>query len=795
MNDFPEEMNISGDKLVLDKTRLLLNFREPKTIHDISAVLENSHFIIEERHTDNEKHISASRQPIGDINHTNKDFWIRTRNSQEYDTAMVSKLIQAFGNELNWIGPVYFRLDDNTLEGRFCLLPDILIIKYKKTFAESEVEYSTFLENLNKLGLREKLELSKYMGNYHEFVIDDVSNKNAYEIKSELEKSNELVDVVLLDTIPLIVPISLSPNDTLFDQQWNMTRIRAGGKFTSAWDFSIGSNDVVICILDSGCDLTHPDLQGQYATQGVRLDTMMGDGSPITPPVTSNTNIAHGTACAGIAAASFNNSVGIAGMAGKCSILPLAFVRWSAAELTRGINFASSNDADIISMSFRFNSLTLPQQILVNDAIQDASNNGLLMCAATGNANMNSVDFPASNPLVMAVGATDQDDNRKTPTSPDGEPWGSNFGAQVSVVAPGVLIPTSDIQGMDGFDTGDFTTTFNGTSSATPQVAGLAGLIWSLFPSLTSTQVRTRIERNADKVGTVPYATTTGHSNGTWNNEMGYGRINALKALVRKEDLWIAWKGSGNDNLNVMNVNTPDKKIVLDETSDLSPALTAFRDSFWIAWKGSGNDNLNIMDVFNPNTKIVLDETSDKSPAITVFHDQLWIAWKGSGNDNLNIMDVFNPVSKVVLNETTDEAPTLTRNADILMLGWKGSGNDNLNVMQVIPPGSKKVLNETSDNGPAMSRFASSFWIAWKGSGNDNLNAMDIFVPNSKFTLAETSSHGPAVASFSNRLMIAWKGSGNDNLNVMDSNDPSTKIVLVETSDYAPSIAHFMSTP
>ncbi len=750
MNDFPEEINISGDRLVIDKTRLLLNFREPKSIRDISAVLENSPFILEERHYD-EKDTSARRRPIGDINHTDKDFWIHTRTSQEYTSAEISRLIRSFENELNWIGPVYFRLEDNSLEGRFCLLPDILIIKYKKTFGESGVEYSTFLESLKKLGLREKPELSKYMGEYHEFVIDDISNKNAYEIKSELEKSNEFIDVILLDTMPLIVPISLSPNDTLFDQQWNMTRIRAGGKFTSAWDFSIGSNNVIICILDSGCDLTHPDLQGQFATQGVRLDTMMADGSPITPPIASNTNIAHGTACAGIAAASFNNSLGIAGMAGNCRILPLAFVRWRAAELTRGINFASSNGANIISMSFRFNGLTLPQQILVNGAIQNASNNGLLMCAATGNANMNAVDFPASNPLVMAVGATDQDDNRKTPSSPDGEPWGSNFGTEVSVVAPGVLIPTSDVQGMDGFDAGDFTTTFNGTSSATPQVAGLAALIWSLFPSLTSTQVRTRIERNADKVGTVPFAITTGHPNGTWNNEMGHGRINALKSLIRKEDLWIAWKGSGNENLNIMNVNAPDEKIILDETSDLAPSLTAFRDSFWIAWKGSGNENL-------------------------------------------NVMDVFNPISKVVLNETTDEAPSLTRNADLLMLGWKGSGNENLNTMQVIPSGTKKVLNETSDTGPAIIRFKSSFWIAWKGSGNDNLNVMDIFVPSSKFTLVETSTHRPAVTAFSNRLMIAWKGSGNENLNIMDSNDPSTKIVLSETSDDAPSIAHFIQT-
>ena len=100
MNDFPEEMNISGDRLVIDKTRLLLNFREPKAIRDISAVLENSPFILEERHYD-EKDTSARRRPMGDINHTGKDFWIHTRTSQEYTSAEISRLIRSFENELN----------------------------------------------------------------------------------------------------------------------------------------------------------------------------------------------------------------------------------------------------------------------------------------------------------------------------------------------------------------------------------------------------------------------------------------------------------------------------------------------------------------------------------------------------------------------------------------------------------------------------------------------------------------------------------------------------------------------
>jgi subtilisin family serine protease len=172
--------------------------------------------------------------------------------------------------------------------------------------------------------------------------------------------------------MPLIIPTALEPNDPDFQSQWNVTRIRAGGKGTTAWDISTGINNVIICILDTGCDLTHPDLQNQYATDGINLDTMLPDGSP-TGPI----NEGHGTCCAGVAAAAFNNNQGVSGLAGGCRIMPLAFENWTDDEVAAGINFAANNGAHVISMSFGNDTW---DTTIIDPAIQNAFNNDLVLC-------------------------------------------------------------------------------------------------------------------------------------------------------------------------------------------------------------------------------------------------------------------------------------------------------------------------------------------------------------------------------------------------------------------------------
>jgi subtilisin family serine protease len=522
MKNFPQQiLHSSGAPLFLDTKRLLLAFEKPVAHEEIERFLKGLDLFQEDNVPD--KAVPGER-----VNHTDRRFWVQAHRPIDDDHYQrIEEAASQLG--LNWIGPVYRMSGEEGQKGLLAPLPNVVVIKMreKRQIEGAAPDVRNAIISAATDGpapaLQEFVEKSKYLNGYRYFVITNPREVNAYQIKQRLlESSNKLVADVQFETMPMIVPTSVSPNDTLFAQQWGMTRIQAGGAGTTGWDISTGVAAVVVCVLDEGCDLTHPDLQ--FSTPGINLGTMMPDGSP-----TGN----HGTACAGIVAATYNNALGVSGVAGNSRIMPVAFQNWTDTEVAAGITWATVNGARIISMSFGWNAWS---HAIIDPAIQNAFNTDVVMCVATHNHN-GPITYPATNPLVIAVGASDEIDNRKTPASPDGENWwGSNFGAEISVVAPGVHIPTTDRQGADGYNTaagvaGDYALTFNGTSSATPHVAGMAALIRSAYPTLSNVQVRAIIERTTEKVGVVAYADVPGHFNGTWNQEMGYGRVNVFRAL------------------------------------------------------------------------------------------------------------------------------------------------------------------------------------------------------------------------------------------------------------------------
>jgi subtilisin family serine protease len=147
---------------------------------------------------------------------------------------------------------------------------------------------------------------------------------------------------------------------------------------------------------------------------------------------------------------------------------------------------------------------------------------GAVVAIAAGNDQL-PIDFPGDLPGYVTVGASNPRDERKTRTSSDGETWwGSSFGATMQLLAPGVFIYTTDIVGAAGYETGDFTKTFNGTSSATPAVAGAAALMLSINEALSASSVRDLLARTAKKLA----------GQTTWTPELGWGRLDVAQAVA-----------------------------------------------------------------------------------------------------------------------------------------------------------------------------------------------------------------------------------------------------------------------
>lgn len=452
----------------------------------------------------------SRKQPVNE----GPDFvFARTADGSEVDGDAIAAATADGG--VAWSAPVY-AADFGAGAEELAPAADAVVLLH------ADVADPADLATVTALGLQRDEVRSALLGDYDYFTVTDPAASPAYDLTERIGEALGRPVEVRLEWVPLRVPVAHVPNDPMYVDQWNLRQIGAGGAGTTGWDLSMGSSAVTVAILDEGVELGHPDLVGGFLHNGINLGTMSGTGAP-----TGN----HGTPCAGIVAARTGNGTGVAGLAGGCRLLPIAFSRWTDTEVAAGLRYARMQGAQVVSMSFGWNAWS---HAVIDPAIQEAFNANMILCVATHNHNTaNGITYPATNPLVLAVGASDQIDNRKSPASPDGEGWGSNYGPQMSVVAPGVRIPATDRLGGNGYTGTDYTGTFNGTSAATPHVAALAALIRSRNSALSNVQVRRIIEETAAKVGVVPYANVSGHPNGTWNQQMGYGRIDVYAALRR----------------------------------------------------------------------------------------------------------------------------------------------------------------------------------------------------------------------------------------------------------------------
>ncbi len=389
-----------------------------------------------------------------------------------------------------------------------------------------------------------------------------------------LEAANLLYETRLFEsTEPAFMYHDLQATaDPFFNNQWGLRNTGQWGasgigidiKAEQAWTITTGSPNIRTAIFDHGFEMNHPDLAANTFGTGY-------DATTNTSP--AQVRGSHGTACAGITGAVANNNLGISGVAPGARLMSVSInLQFSdpPQSLANGFNWAWQNGAAVISNSWG----GYAPSTIIDDAITNTLNNGrgglgTVVVFAAGNENNTNIRYPGgANPRILVIGALSPCGQRKNPASCDGEGWGSCFGTQLDVMAPGVKIATTDRQGANGYDGTDYTQTFNGTSSACPSAAGVAALVLSANPALTVQQVTDIIEQSAQKVRTdlYAYASTGGRPNGTWHQEMGYGLVNAYQAVVLASssgcpaNLTITATATGTDNrqasssINALNI-------------------------------------------------------------------------------------------------------------------------------------------------------------------------------------------------------------------------------------------------
>lgn len=342
---------------------------------------------------------------------------------------------------------------------------------------------------------------------------------------ADIEKVNELLlDLQRIDGLYNVEKVPLyktfaTPNDPYYgtlggvDWNWYLDVINASG----AWNIAYGNSSISVGIVDGSILNTHPDLSGAITTAYDGETQTTGSSAP-----PSNTyEWSHGTHCAGLIGAVTNNSTGIASIGSGIKLYTAKAGKNSDGSLyyiAEGLNWLATQPIKVLSLSFGGPSSSTNEQDWYS-YMHDTKN--IVILAAAGNDGVTDLLYPAAYTDVVAVASTDQGDTRSD---------FSNYGTWVDIAAPGgystqnaALLSTTACEATDasaGYAPADYGISgkynvMQGTSMATPLAAGLVGLMRSLNPALSATEIETCLFNSCVDVGTF----------------VEHGRINALAAM------------------------------------------------------------------------------------------------------------------------------------------------------------------------------------------------------------------------------------------------------------------------
>jgi subtilisin family serine protease len=412
-----------------------------------------------------------------------------------------------------------------------------------------------------------------------------------------------------------IVYATTTPDDPYYSVQWALNNtgqpypVSGGGSRSGtsdadidapeAWDIYIGSSETIVAVIDCGVDYTHRDLIGNLWTDTngkFGFDLVNNDDDPMD-------DAGHGTHCAGIIASRGNNGVDTAGVCWNAKIMAVKFLNASGHgsddDAISSIHYAVDNGADVLSNSWG----SAAYSASLEEAINYAYSQGVIVVAAAGNEDSDLPFYPASYEHVISVAATDSNDEKAS---------FSSYGEWVDIAAPGVDIlslrayNTDLYLGSVGYNPGDRFVPFgdpeatmyisSGTSMACPQAAGACALMLSVNPLLTSEETENILVETVD-----PIADGICRSDGRLNlaGALAGAILSASKGFIAldKESyscdsnagIFLAdcdLAGEGSHSISITTTGGDSETVILTE---LSPPIGAFKGTIHIT---SGEPNI-----------------------------------------------------------------------------------------------------------------------------------------------------------------------------------------------------------
>ncbi|MFO7735534.1 MAG: S8 family serine peptidase, partial [bacterium] len=305
------------------------------------------------------------------------------------------------------------------------------------------------------------------------FLVKISSGKDPFEVANSMYKTG-LLRYSQPNWLQMYVNRAV-PNDPLYSEQWHLPQINA----ESAWDSETGSGNIIVAIVDSGVDMSHPDLD---LVNGYDFADNNSDPSP--GPY--DYGAYHGTAVAGISAATGNNGIGVTGVCQKCKVMPIRLITGQAmypSSIKNALEWTVDNGAAVINNSWgpaNENCQTIYENSAVTSAAEYARQNGrdgkgTALVFASGNDGCDaSLDRTMLNEDLVVVSALGSGGTMESY---------SNWGSSIDVSA-GAATHSTDITGSGGENNTDYTNYFSGTSAAAPVVSGAIALMLSANPDM-----------------------------------------------------------------------------------------------------------------------------------------------------------------------------------------------------------------------------------------------------------------------------------------------------------------------